>query len=474
MEFLGDQGRDVVIIRNLLKNGELFFIGPQTSIGNMYLGPFYYYLIAPSLLFSNFNPIGPSILIALFGIATVALIYIITKKWFGLKAALLASFLYAIAPVVIKYSNFSWNPNIMPFFSLLFIYFLSQAFFEKKYINLVFASISFVFAINSHYLALSLLPTAGLYWLYYLIKAIKKDKNDVKPLLKNTLFAALLFIISLTPQILFDIKHHGQISGALIKFFTYRETTVSIKPYKAIPNLAPLFNQVNTRLLAGKNEILGIGISIFMILGITFTFFKNKIKNTKEFKYFLLLVLWYLFGIVSLGLYKQHIYDHYFGFLFPVVFMIAGFLISKLISLNLHYKFLGVLLLLTIAAFSIIENPLRYSPPRQMAVTRQIVDSIHKDSNNLPFNLALLAKQNYDPPYRYFFYEKESPIYDLHDKMTDQLYVICEPWQMECQPINNPLWEIAAFGWSKIEKQWQINDITVFKLVHANNTNKTN
>ena len=52
MEFLGDQGRDVVIVRDFLKHGNLFFIGPQTSIGNMYLGPYYYYFIAPRFISS--------------------------------------------------------------------------------------------------------------------------------------------------------------------------------------------------------------------------------------------------------------------------------------------------------------------------------------------------------------------------------------------------------------------------------------
>jgi hypothetical protein len=51
--------------------------------------------------------------------------------------------------------------------------------------------------------------------------------------------------------------------------------------------------------------------------------------------------------------------------------------------------------------------------------------------------------------------------------MTEQLYVVCEPWQIECKPINNPLWEIAAFGWSKIDKEWQIGDRTIFRLIHT-------
>ena len=128
MEFLGDQGRDVVIIKDFWKSFNLFFIGPQTSIGNMYLGPFFYYLIAPSLLVANFSPVGPAVFIALLNIFTVYLIYFIGNRWFDKKTALISSFLFAISPVVIKYSNFIWNPNIMPLFSLLFVYFFFESF----------------------------------------------------------------------------------------------------------------------------------------------------------------------------------------------------------------------------------------------------------------------------------------------------------------------------------------------------------
>ena len=124
MEFLGDQGRDVLVIRNFFKHKDLFFIGPQTSIGNMYLGPYFYYLIAPSLLLANFNPVGPAAFIALLSLATIVLVYFVGQKWFSHPVGLIAAFLFAISPVVIKYSNFIWNPNVMPLFSLLFIYFL--------------------------------------------------------------------------------------------------------------------------------------------------------------------------------------------------------------------------------------------------------------------------------------------------------------------------------------------------------------
>ena len=168
MEFLGDQGRDVYIVRKFLTNFDLMFIGPQTSIGNMYLGPFYYYLMAPFLLLFNFHPVGPAIMIVLFSLLTTYLIFHVYIKLFGNKIfALLSSLLYAISPVAVKYSNFSWNPNIMPFFSLSFFYLSYLTLFKNKFSLLPLLTISFIFALNSHYLALILLPIFAFFSFIY-------------------------------------------------------------------------------------------------------------------------------------------------------------------------------------------------------------------------------------------------------------------------------------------------------------------
>jgi 4-amino-4-deoxy-L-arabinose transferase-like glycosyltransferase len=460
MEFLGDQGRDIVIIKDFLKNGNLFFIGPQTSIGNMYLGPYFYYLIAPSLLLANYSPVGPAIFIALISIATVALIFFISKKWFNPKTAYIASFLYAISPVTIKYSNFIWNPNVMPFFSLLFIYFFFESFKSKKYHYFLYASLAFIMVMNSHYLGLALLPFTGFFWFFYLIKLIKTKSNQLKPFLINTFIAVFIFLVSLTPQIFFDIKHNGQNIKSLLTFFTYRETTVNIKAYKAIPELPSLFNQVNTRLLAGKNETVGLIISIAFTIGLVFTVFKKKLRSKiYDLNPFFIVFIWYLSGLICLALYKQHIYDHYFAFLFPAVFILIGFLINK-------FKFIGILFLILITIFSFLENPFRWKPNNQLKTTTQIVDLIIFNSNNQDFNFALLAKQNYDPPYRYILDNKKAKIVNLPNNLAEQLFVVCEPFQIDCSPINNPEWSVAAFGWAKIDNQWEINGIKIFKLVH--------
>jgi len=422
-EFLGDQGRDVLIVRDFLKHGDLFFIGPQTSVGNMYLGPFYYYLIAPSLLLANFNPLGPAIFIALVSITTVWLIYFVGKKYFNPTTALIASFLYAISPVAVKYGTFSWNPNIMPFFSLLFIYLM----IEKKY---PWAALAFAMCLNSHYLALILLPVAGVIWL----------KNYQPKLLKPTFIAIFLFLLTLIPQILFDIKHQGQNFNSLKTFFTQRETTVNLKAYKSIPLIPQLFNQINTSLLAAHQESVGLYISLFLFIGLIALVFKNKFKN----KYFIYFLLWYLFALIGLGLYKQHIYDHYFAFVFPVVFLLFGYLLSQTPLLVT----LPVLLLATY--ISVINLPFKSPGGKQINHAYNLASAIDSHLSNAdgPYNLTMLASYNdfraYAP--RYFLTQRTN-LLDIGTYSEAQtLFIIVDDPSKWPQPLDSDVWEIQTFG----------------------------
>ncbi|MDD3998548.1 MAG: hypothetical protein PHR98_00385, partial [Candidatus Shapirobacteria bacterium] len=121
----------------------------------------------------------------------------------------------------------------------------------------------------------------------------------------------------------------------------------------------------------------------------------------------------------------------------------------------------------------LLQNPFRWPPNSQLKTTSEIIDSILKNSGSQDFNFALLAKQNYDPPYRYVLSERHAPVKLLQDKITEQLFVVCEPFQIDCNPINNPEWNVAAFGWAKIDKEWEINGIKIFKLSH-NESGKSN
>lgn len=443
MTFLGDEGRDVMVVRDMLLGRKFTLIGPGTSIGNMYLGPLYYYMMLLPLAITNFSPVGPAIQIALLGVATVALLWWAGRQWFGRVPALLISILYSLSPTVITYSHSSWNPNIMPFFALLAIYGIWKVWRLGYWRWLVISAVSFAFILNSHYLGLLLLPTLGLFWF------LSKKSLDAK---RYTLISIFSFLLLMSPMLFFDLRHNWLNFRAIAAFFTDRQTTVNIKAYKALPKIWPIWQDINTSLLAGKNIAVGTMSAVFLALAFGYL---AKHKPTKEFW---LTVSWLGIGLIGLGLYKQHVYDHYYGFLFPAPFLLLGFTIER-------FKKPGVILLMVLISAALLNSPLRYPPNNQLSHTREIAEFINNQAANQPFNLALLAKRNYDKGYVYFLDIGKAPYYTIHQKLSEQLFVICE--DPVCEPINNPLWEVAAFGWAKVDRQWEFPWGTkLFRLVH--------
>lgn len=469
MTFLGDEGRDVRIVRDLITKGNLVFIGPQTSIGNMYLGPLYYYMMAPALFLSRLDPVGPAIMIALLGTLTVFLTYLIGRRWFGPLAGLLASFLFAVSPVAIIYSHSSWNPNPMPFFALICIYGIYQIWQKHLFKWLPWVGVSFACALQMHYLGLLLAPTMGIFWLLTLL-AIKKDPTKKKDFLWRSVIAIVLFLLIMSPLVLFDIKHNGQNLNAFKAFFSDRQTTVNINPARSDRYL-PAIQSVVSELLLGSQLAYSTLVAFIIALISVWAYLGNaKLKladfiQSKKDPALTLLFTWILFGIIGLGVYKQHIYAHYFGFLFPAVYLLVGYLLAFLYRKTTFLRILSGLFLITLVGFALFYSPLRQSPNSQLKRTEAAVDFIIKESHGQPFNFALLAKQNYDESYRYFFENKKAQMVRGEDKITDQLFVICEDGDA-CKPEGHPQYQIAIFGIARVDQEWRLDHLRIYRLVH--------
>ncbi|MGB6838903.1 MAG: glycosyltransferase family 39 protein [Microgenomates group bacterium] len=473
MTFLGDEGRDVIVVRRLLVDFDPILIGPRTSIGDMYLGPLYYYLMAPALLLANFSPVGPAVQIALLGIATTVFVWSIGKEWFGKFAGLIAAGLYAVAPTVIIYSRSSWNPNIMPFFALLMVYSVWKVWQRHEFKWIIVSAISFAFVLQSHYLGLLLGPVMGLFWFLTLF-AIYKVKNEKKNFLKYSFISISFLALLMSPLVIFDARHGWRNFASMKKFFTERQTTVSARPWNALPKAWPNFVQINTRLIAGHNEIVGLVTSIVMaalLMWLVLLKWK-KLKLLIRNSYFIILV-WLGFALLGLGVYKQHIYDHYYGFFFAAPFLLLGGLAEEILKVK---NKISKLLLLAGCFLLVIVNlqnsPIKCPPNRQLQRSVGVTQKIIEEAGKEKFNLAVIAERNYEGAYQYFLEARNAPIIMIDpqradETITEQLFVVCELPKEKCDPVNNPKAEIANFGWSKIEEGWEVFGVILFKLVHT-------
>lgn len=471
MTFLGDEGRDALVWLRMVREGKFTLIGPMTSIGNMYLGPLYYYLMLPFFLVFFLNPVGPSVGVALFSLATVFLIWWIGKQWFDEITGIIAAFLYAISPVVIVFSRSSWNPNVMPFFALLTIWGIWQFWQKKKFIWIPITGVALSFALQSHYLGLLLIPIVSMFWLAT-AEAQKRAKTQKNFLLLSGGAVLLFTILTIVPLVWFDLRHNFINYQAFCKFFTIRQETVNLKIYKAIPHLWPLWQMLVTRLLVAKEVIWGKVVALGLFIGMVFAFWRSDLLRgrTSSGKALILILAWLGVGLFGLGNYKQHIYDHYFGFLFPAPFFLTGLILTKVYQKVKFGKYIMIIILASLLFFSLKNSPLRESPNFQFRRVQEIDRKIVAESGEEPFNLALIAKQNYKEGYAFSLELWQTKLVEIDparggDTITEQLFVVCE--DEECQPIGHSRAEIANFGWAEIADQWEFPwKVKLFKLTH--------
>ena len=457
MTFLGDEGRDVRIVRDLITQGNLVFIGPQTSVGNMYLGPLYYYMMAPALFLSGLDPVGPAIMIAILSVITILFTWYVSKKWFGEKAAIITALLYAVSPVAIIYSRTSWNPNPMPLFSLLSIWGMYQVWHNKKYFWLPIVGIATAFALQMHYLALLLLPTLGLFW-FLSLRNLRKEKITSNIFTKHTLFALALFLLLMSPLILFDLKHQGMNLNAFLSLISTKSGVFNISHLLSKP--FSVLSLSFSALLSGDEKPKLI-LTIFLCLTSLVYLYSNRTKSHIK-----IITAWFLFTFLGLSLYNQPIYIHYLGIIYPVVFMLSGAFFSLLLKKGLVVKTLAILFLVTFTINNIRTSPALGNPNSQLKRTEQVVDLIIKESAGMPFNLGLISKQNYDESYRFFLENKNSALEKDPNKITGQLFVICEDGD-ECKPQGHSQYQIAVFGIAHIVDKWQVDYINIYRLIHT-------
>lgn len=453
MTFLGDEGRDALMIKRILVGHDLPLLGPPTSVGNMYLGPLYYYMMAVPMAIFWLNPAAAAAMDAVIGVLTVMLVYYLGRQWFDRWAAALSALLYAVSPVTIIYSRSSWNPNPAPFFALLAMFGLYKARQKNNFLWFILTGASLAFALQMHYLAIILLPVFGLLWIFEFFS------NRNRHFWTGTLGAAAAFLALMSPLVIFDFRHNFINYRAFTALFTSGNSAVGASASNLAASLAIYQDKLIGRYIAGENPWLSFIAAVLVLLPLVWVLFKKDFRNKWPF---LALGIWLTGGIIGISFYKQSIYDHYLGFLNPAPFLLLG---GATVFLKKQGKLIFVaIVLLALGFVNLAKNPLLFAPNNQLPRTQEIAKFVISQAGDKPFNFALIAASNYDAAYQFYLEEYGHKPKVVPIEVTDQLFVVCE--DEVCQPVGHPKYEIAGFGWTKIDWEKDFDGVKVFRLVH--------
>src|SRR3989304_6777330 len=157
-----------------------------------YKPPGYIYAAVPAIAAFGLNEFSIRFPSAFFGVLTVVITYLLTKKIFKReKIALFASFFLAISPWHIQFSRGAFEANVGLFFSSLGIY-LFFKFAKDNKIYLLFSALSFIAAIYAFTGQRLFFP------LILLILAIQ-FKREIRENLRTVVFIGIVSLVLFWP-----------------------------------------------------------------------------------------------------------------------------------------------------------------------------------------------------------------------------------------------------------------------------------
>jgi 4-amino-4-deoxy-L-arabinose transferase-like glycosyltransferase len=447
--FLADQGRDAIIVKRIVTLEHLPAIGPSTSIGQVFLGPFYYYFIAPWLLIFHFNPVGLAVGVGFFSSLFILVNYFMVKELFNKKIALISSFLIVFSSTQIEFSRFSWNPNLLPLFTLLTLYFLIKALKTNRtsFYFLTGAFLSFCFQL--HYLALFLIPPV----LISLMVQIIELKGKRERIVFNSFMILFSFLFFSLPLLIFDLRHEFINAKNFLNLFKSSAEIVGNR----LENLISTFSYLNQYVFYTSFNNL-FTLVLLMVLFVSFLFLIKKKQNIRTVWLFLILML----GGISLYSGPKH--PHYLGILYPAYFIILAYLLFPLCSNLLGKILLGVFFL----GFIILNSNGYYfffkKGQNQMFHAQKVATLLDKIITVEKFNFAVQPDGWQEDAYLYFLeLEGKRPLDRKKVEIGDEMFVVCGN---PCDLYKTRSWNINMFGKFKILNQWSVDDVKIYRLIH--------
>lgn len=446
--FAYDMGRDLLWAKDIVFYQTPTLIGPAASIWGVYFGPLWFYFLSVPLLVSNGHPLSAVWATCATIIATGILAFFLFKKYLGWRHSLVLSILILFNGTLVNISTFAFHANVLPFLTLLMIYFCLLALVKKPiYITGSFLAVSLMFhadpapAVFNTFVPIAVLAAFKIY----------QSKNFKKTLL----YSVVAYLIPFIPQILFEVRNNFIQTKSLAAYFAGQNPSLSgqLPFFDRLAARADVFSEFFKSGVAGNNSLVAAALVTFLVIGL-YQFLKNNHASylTTLFKINILslvvaiLILtflftveiknWYLYGLPVILAFLLTLAAIGFGRVRPILPV-----------------FLAIYLTFNIGPFLKDERTVAArTDPANLTNQLAALSAIYSDAQKTPqraFSVYVFTPSIYDHHYQYLFwwqgirlakglpqdfaylpnqpaYVRNKNFYAPNAEITDTLYLIIE------------------------------------------------
>ncbi len=448
--FWYDQGRDALVIWDIIKKGKLTLIGPTTGIEGIFLGPFYYYLLTPAYFVGGGNPVIPAVFLGLLNAIGVLLIFILGRLFFGYWAGLLSAVLLAFSYNMVVSSRWLSNPAPLPVFVVAALIALYGFLKGRRWLLPIYSLMIALSLQLEAAVAVFFIPTTIVIWLVF------------KPKVEKKIFLSSvgLFLLTLSAQVVFDLRHDFLITKALFKFLTNGSFGLDFSQLPSLLTKRFLFylETLDGYLFLNKS-VTAVALFLFVIWVLIFRRYLFKLEGFK------LTLIWVLVPLFFLSFYYGnfgYVWSYYIlGILPATLLLIACFwqyLIEKGLGVFLVAIFLGVFLFTNWANLrSYLKTGIGVTLGEELGA----VDFIYQDAqvNRIDrFNVDVYVPPviSYAYDYLFLWYGGSKYGFSPDKEMTKTLYLIWEDdwtnpqrltdWFARMNGISRPVGVVQNYG----------------------------
>lgn len=350
LHFELDQARDAKVIDAALEGGaaDLPLLGPRAGGTFLRLAPGFYWLEYLGALITGDAVVGAAAMVLFFSILSLPLFYLFVRRFFSLPIALGLLGLFATSAFMVMYGRFAWNPNLVPFFSLLGFYGLLRSVDRDEAHQgrwLLVSAFGLGLATHMHFLAFLALPAiAG----GFLI--LKRPQIALKFWFGAMFLVVLLYV----PMVLNEIATGGANAREFVAALTEKSSKEDHSLLeKAIRDVSE-FSLHSVVILSGfegatlpsviaSNGVLGsvcrdkcdegkwYGMLAVLLLGVAFILLAKSWyleQNLRKKDFLLLLLLWFGVTFVLFLPLSYGIAPRFFLLNTPLFFALLGLLLK--------------------------------------------------------------------------------------------------------------------------------------------------